>query len=45
MGAGGEKFPQARLGQWDGVGPDDACGIKARRPRGGDQFRLDRGKV
>ena len=45
MGAGGEKLPQAWLGQRDGIGPDHTGGIKARRPRGGDQFRLDRGKV
>jgi hypothetical protein len=29
MGAGGEKFPQARRRQRDGVGPNDASDIKA----------------
>jgi hypothetical protein len=45
VGTGGKKFPQPRLGQRNGVWADDASGIKARRPRGGDQFRLDRGQV
>ena len=45
MGAGGEKFPQARRRQRDGVGPDDAGDIKARRPRGIDQFRLEDGAI
>jgi len=29
MGAGGEKFPQARRRQGDGIGPNDASNIKA----------------
>jgi hypothetical protein len=29
MSAGGEKFPQARRGQGDGIGPNDASDIKA----------------
>jgi hypothetical protein len=45
MGASGEKFPQARRRQRDGVGPRDAGDIKARRPRSGDEFRLERGAI
>jgi hypothetical protein len=45
MSAGGEKFAQARRGQRDGVGPDDAGRIKASRLRRGDEFRLKRGRI
>jgi hypothetical protein len=41
MGAGVEKFPQARRRQRDGVGSNDASDIETRRPRGGDEFRPD----
>jgi hypothetical protein len=45
MGAGGEKFPQARRGQRDSVGPHHAGNIKARCPRGGYEFGLERGEI
>jgi hypothetical protein len=45
MGAGGEKFPQARRGLQDGIGPDDGSNGKAARARSGDQFLLKRGEI
>ena len=45
MGASGEKFPQARRGQRDGVGPHHASGIKAGGPRDGHEFGLERGEI
>jgi hypothetical protein len=45
VGAGAEKFPQARGGLRDGIGPDDSGDVKARRLRRGDQFCLKRGEI
>jgi hypothetical protein len=45
MGAGGEEFLQARRRQRDSVGANDAGDIKARCPRGTDQFCLKGGEI
>ena len=45
MGAGGEKFPQARRRQRDGVGLNHAGHIEAVRACGRDQLRLKRGII
>jgi hypothetical protein len=45
VGAGGEKLPQARRRQRDGVGPNDTSDVKAQRPRGAGQFRLKGGEI
>jgi hypothetical protein len=45
MGAGGEKFPQARRRQRDGVRLDHAGRVEAVRACGRDQLRLKRGVI
>jgi len=45
MGAGGEKFLQARRCLRNGIGADDGSDVKAARTRGGDQFCLKRGEI
>jgi hypothetical protein len=45
MGTGGEKFPQSWRRQRDSGGSHNPGDIEARRPRGTDQFRLERGGI
>jgi hypothetical protein len=45
VGAGGKKFPQPQRGLRNRIGPNERGDIKARRPRGGDQFFLKCGGI
>jgi len=45
MSVGGEKLPQARRGERNRVGSNDAGDIETCRPRRGDQFRLERAEI
>jgi hypothetical protein len=42
VGAGGEKFAQARRRKWDGIGPRHAGQLETLRAGGCDQLGFER---